>query len=121
MMISIAISIIGMVSISLTQHTYSWDLFHVVAKKNYIFREYSEVSVEFQLEDIFGNLLPLNFGNLLPLNLCQVYECGVHLLDAKDKDEICRFALTMADYTSCPLDRDELEARFQAKRAWFQA
>jgi hypothetical protein len=29
--------------------------------------------------------------------------------------------LTMADYTSCPLDRDELEARFQAKRAWLQA
>ena len=78
-----------------------------------MFREYSEVSVEFQLEDFNGNLLPLN--------LCQVFECGVRLLDAKDKDEICRSALTMADYTSCPLDRDELEARFQAKRAWLQA
>jgi len=85
----------------------------VVRYYDYMFREYSEVSVEFQLEDINGDLLPLN--------LCQVYECGVGLLDAKDKDEICRFALTMADYTSCPLDRDELEARFQAKRAWFQA
>jgi hypothetical protein len=85
----------------------------LVAKKNYMFREYSEVSVEFQLEDFKGNLLPLN--------LYQVYECGVRLLDAKDKDNICRFASTRANYTSCPLDRDELEARFQAKRAWFQA
>ena len=85
----------------------------LVVRYDYMFREYSEVSVEFQLEDFKGNLLPLN--------LYQVYECGVRLLDAKDKDNICRFASTRANYTSCPLDRDELEARFQAKRAWFQA
>jgi hypothetical protein len=39
------------------------------------------------------------------------------------KDEMHRFALTMPKkkmryiYTFCPLDRDELEAMFQAKRA----
>ncbi|KAG6738698.1 hypothetical protein POTOM_058320 [Populus tomentosa] len=82
----------------------------LVAKEKYMFSEYNEVSVEFQLEDIYGNLLPLN--------LCQVYECGVRLLDAKDKAEMHRFALTMQDYHRfCPLDRDELEAMFQAKRA----
>jgi energy-coupling factor transporter transmembrane protein EcfT len=32
-----------------------------------------------------------------------------------------RFALTMQDYYRfCPLDRDELEAMFQAKRARFE-
>ncbi|KAG6738713.1 hypothetical protein POTOM_058335 [Populus tomentosa] len=72
-----------------------------------MFREYSEVSVEFQLEDINGNVLPSN--------LCQVYECGVRLLDVKDKDETS-LSLTMADYRFCPLDRDVLEAMFQAKR-----
>nr|XP_034908309.1 disease resistance-like protein DSC1 [Populus alba] len=70
--------------------------------------EYSEVSVKFQLEDINGNLLPSN--------LCQVYECGVRLLDVKDKDETS-LCLTMPDYRFCPLDRDELEVMFQAKRA----
>jgi hypothetical protein len=84
----------------------------VVAKENYMFSEYSEVSVEFQLEDMNGNLLPLN--------LYQVYECGVRLLDVKEKDETL-LSLTMAAYRFCPLDRDVLEARFQAKRARFQA
>jgi len=39
----------------------------LVAKEKDMFSEYSEVSVEFQPEDIYGNLLPLN--------LCQVSEC----------------------------------------------
>nr|TKR84457.1 hypothetical protein D5086_0000257370 [Populus alba] len=72
-----------------------------------MFCEYSKVSVKFQLEDINGNLLPSN--------LCQLYECGVRLLDVKDKDETS-LCLTMADYRFCPLDRDVLEAMFQAKR-----
>ena len=84
----------------------------LVVKEKDMFSEYSEVSVEFQLEDMNGNLLPLN--------LYQVYECGVRLLDVKEKDETL-LSLTMAAYRFCPLDRDVLEARFQAKRARFQA
>ncbi|XP_034908347.2 disease resistance protein RPP2B-like [Populus alba] len=90
----------------------------LVVKEKDMFREYNEISVEFQLEDMNGNLLPLDF--------CQVNECEVRLLDAKDKDEIHRFALTMLKkkmrymYTFCPLDLDELEAMFQAKRARFE-
>ncbi|KAG6737784.1 hypothetical protein POTOM_059314 [Populus tomentosa] len=81
----------------------------LVAKKDYMFSEYSEVSVEFQLEDMNDNLLPLD--------LCQVIECGVRLLHANDEDEIHRFAMTMPGYYHFyPLDRDGLEATFQAKR-----
>ena len=62
-----------------------------------MFSEYSEVSVEFQPDDMNGNLLQLD--------LCQVHECGVRLLY---EDEIHRF-----DFMDC----DGLEAMFQAKRA----
>jgi hypothetical protein len=48
----------------------------LVAKEKNMFSIYSEVSVEFQLEDMDGNLLPLD--------LCQVVECGVRLLHAND-------------------------------------
>ncbi|KAJ6855347.1 disease resistance-like protein DSC1 isoform X1 [Populus alba x Populus x berolinensis] len=51
-----------------------------------LFCEYSKVLVEFQLEDMDGNVLPLD--------LCQVVECGVRLLHTYDR----------------------LEAMFQAKR-----
>jgi hypothetical protein len=61
----------------------------LVAKKEYMFSEYNEVSVEFQPKDMNDNLLPLD--------LCQVVECGVRLLHANDG----------------------LEALFQAKRARF--
>jgi len=82
----------------------------VVAKKDYMFSEYTEVSVEFQPE--------VMNGNLLPLDLCQVHECGVRLLY---KDGIHRFDLIMPGYFRFnPLDRDGLEAMFQAKRARFQ-
>jgi hypothetical protein len=82
----------------------------LVAKKDYMFSEYSEVSVEFQPEDINGNLLSLD--------LCQVHECGVRLLY---EDGIHRFDLIMQGYFCFyPLDRDVLEAMFQAKRARFQ-
>ena len=64
----------------------------LVANEQDMFSEYSEVSVEFQLEDMNGNLLPLD--------LCQVVECGVRLLHVNDEDG--------------------LEAMFQAKRARFQ-
>jgi hypothetical protein len=54
----------------------------------------------------------------LPLDLCQVHECGVRLLY---KDGIHRFDLIMPGYFRFnPLDRDGLEAMFQAKRARFQ-
>jgi hypothetical protein len=59
----------------------------LVAKKKDMFSEYSEVSVEFQPEDMNGNLLPFD--------CYQVVECGVRLLHANDG----------------------LEAMFQAKRA----
>jgi len=72
----------------------------LVAKEKDMFSEYSEISVEFQLEDMNGNLLPLD--------LCQVLECGVRLLY---EDEIRHFDL---------MDCDGLEAMFQAKRARFQ-
>ena len=49
----------------------------LVVKENDMFSKYSEVSVEFQLKDMNGILLALD--------LCQVHECGVRLLDAKDK------------------------------------
>ncbi|KAG6737785.1 hypothetical protein POTOM_059315 [Populus tomentosa] len=71
----------------------------LVAKEDCMFSEYSEVSVEFQLEDMNGNLLPLD--------LCQVHECGIRLLY---EDEI-----HCIDYYC-----DALEAMFQGKRAWFQ-
>ncbi|KAI9377505.1 hypothetical protein POPTR_019G070479v4 [Populus trichocarpa] len=81
----------------------------VVAKEDYMFNEYSEVSVEFQLEDINGNLLALD----------KVYECGVRLLY---EDGIHPFDLIMPGSSRFHhLDRDGLEARFQAKRARFQA
>jgi hypothetical protein len=48
----------------------------LVAKEKDMFSIYSEVSIEFQLEDMDGNLLPLD--------LCQVVECGVRLLHAND-------------------------------------
>jgi hypothetical protein len=83
----------------------------LVAKEKDMFSKYSEVSVEFQLEDMNDNLLPLD--------LCQVHECGVHLLY---KDGIHRFDFIMPGNSRFhPLDRDGLEARFQAKRARFQA
>ncbi|XP_061944613.1 disease resistance-like protein DSC1 [Populus nigra] len=68
----------------------------LVAKEDYMFSKYSEVSVEFQPEDMNGNLLPLEF--------CQVHECGLHLL-----------------YEDGIQDRDGLEAMFQAKRERFQS
>jgi hypothetical protein len=84
----------------------------LVAKENDMFSKYSEVSVEFQLEDMNGYLLPLD--------LCQVVECGVRLLHANDEDEIQRFHLIDSS-RFYPLDLDELEARFQAKRARLEA
>jgi len=82
----------------------------VVAKQDYMFSEYSEVSVEFQLE--------VMNGNLLPLNLCQVHECGVHLLY---EDGRHRFDLIRSGYFCFyPVNGDELEAMFPAKRARFQ-
>ncbi|XP_011014263.1 PREDICTED: inactive disease resistance protein RPS4-like [Populus euphratica] len=68
----------------------------LVAKEDYMFSEYSEVSVEFQLEDMNGNLLPLD--------LCQVNECEVRLL---------------YNYKIHCIDNycDALEAMFQATRA----
>ena len=79
----------------------------LVAKEKDTFRKYSEVSVEFQPEDMNGTLLLLDF--------CQVIECGVHLLHA---NEMHHFDFSMQD-DSCfhPQDRDELKAMFQAKRA----
>ena len=68
----------------------------LVAKEDYMFSKYSEVSVEFQPEDMNGNLLPLEF--------CQIHECGLHLL-----------------YEDGIQDRDGLEAMFQAKRERFQS
>jgi hypothetical protein len=83
----------------------------VVAKEDYMFSEYSEVSVEFQPEDMNGILLALD--------VCEVYECGVRLLY---EDGIHPFDLIMPGSSRFhPLDRDGLEARFQAKRARFQA
>jgi hypothetical protein len=83
----------------------------LVAKEKDMFSEYSEVSVEFQLEDMNNNLLPLD--------LCQVHECGVRLLY---EDGIHHFDLIMLGYSSFhPLDRDGLEAMFQAKRARSQS
>jgi len=83
----------------------------LVAKEKDMFSEYSEVSVEFQLEDMNSNLLPLD--------LCQVHECGVRLLY---EDGIHHFDLIMLGYSSFhPLDRDGLEAMFQAKRARSQS
>jgi hypothetical protein len=77
------------------------------AKKKDMFNEYNEVSVKFQLEDMNGNFLPLD--------LCQVLECGVRLLY---EDGIHQFDLIMPGFSRFhPLDRDGLEARFQAKRA----
>nr|TKR84459.1 hypothetical protein D5086_0000257390 [Populus alba] len=82
----------------------------VVAKEKDTFSEYSEVSIEFQLED--------KNGNLLPLDLCQVVECGVRLLHA---NEIYRFDFIMQRYYRFyPQDQDGLEAMFQAKRARLQ-
>jgi hypothetical protein len=91
---------VGMMRSTSIQHTFVGFDPCVVAKEDYMFSEYSEVSVEFQPEDINGNLLPLD--------LCQVHECGVRLLY---EDEIHRFDL---------MDCDGLEAMFQAKRARFQ-
>ncbi|KAG6737780.1 hypothetical protein POTOM_059310 [Populus tomentosa] len=71
----------------------------LVAKEDYIFSDYSKVLVEFQLEDMNGNLLPLD--------LCQVHECGVRLLYED--------GIHCIDYYC-----DPLEAMFQAKRARFQ-
>jgi len=83
----------------------------LVAKEKDMFSKYSEVSVEFQLEDINDNLLSLNH--------CQVNECGVRLLY---EDGIHPFDLIMPGSSRFhPLDRDGLEARFQAKRARFPA
>ena len=77
------------------------------AKKKDMFSEYNEVSVKFQLENMNGNFLPLD--------LCQVLECGVRLLY---EDGIHQFDLIMPGFSRFhPLDRDGLEARFQAKRA----
>jgi hypothetical protein len=69
-----------------------------------MFSEYSEVSVEFQLEDMNCNLLPLEF--------CQVHECGLHLLYEDGIQDYFHFY---------PLDEDGLEAMFQAKRRRFQS
>ncbi|KAH8480457.1 hypothetical protein H0E87_030646, partial [Populus deltoides] len=63
----------------------------LVANEQDMFNEYSEVSVEFQLEDMSGNLLPLD--------LCQVVECGVRLLHVNDEDVIYRFNVTMPGYS----------------------
>jgi hypothetical protein len=71
----------------------------LVAKEDYMFSEYSKVSVEFQLEDMNSNLLSLD--------LCQVHECGVRLLYEDD--------IHCIDYYC-----DALEARFQGKRARFK-
>jgi len=71
----------------------------LVVKENDMFSKYNEVSVEFQPEDMNGILLALD--------VCQVRECGVHLLY---EDEI-----HCIDYYC-----DALEARFQGKRARFQ-
>ena len=59
----------------------------LVAKEKDMFIKYSEVSVEFQPKDFYGNFFLLD--------CCQVVECGVRLLHANDG----------------------LEAMFQAKRA----
>ena len=75
----------------------------LVAKEDYMFSECSEVSVEFQPEDMNGNLLPLDF--------CQVHKCGLRLLDAKDKHgPVTRFQAKRARFQANI-------ARFQAKRA----
>jgi hypothetical protein len=77
-----------------------------------MFSQYSEVSVEFQLED--------KSGNLLPSNHCQVVECGVRPVY---QDEIHFFDLIMQEqdyHCTDPPDRDGLEAMFQAKRARFE-
>ena len=49
----------------------------LVVKENDMLSKYSEVSVEFQLEDMNGILLALD--------VCKVRASGVRLLDAKDK------------------------------------
>jgi len=81
----------------------------LVAKKDYMFSEYSKISVEFQLEDMNSNLLALEF--------CQVHECGLHLLY---KDGIHDLIMPDHRWFYCP-DRDVLEALFQSKRERFQS
>ena len=71
----------------------------LVVKENDMFSKYSEVSVEFQLEDMNGILLALD--------VCQVRECGVHLLYADEIHCINHFC-------------NALEARFRGNRARFQ-
>jgi len=78
-----------------------------VAKEKDMFSKYSEILVEFQLEDMNGILLPLD--------LCQVRECGVRLLDTKDKHGLkTRFQAKRARFHA-------QGARFKAKRARFHA
>jgi predicted RNA-binding protein len=82
----------------------------LVAIKDDMFNKYSEVSVEFQPEPIDGNHL-----TFYP---CKVRECGVRLLHAKGENEMQRLDLIMpSSFCFYPLDRNELEPRFQAKRA----
>jgi len=82
----------------------------LVTGKDYMFSKYSEVSVEFQPEDINSNILPLD--------ICQVVECGIRLLYV---NEINRFDLILTDYFRFyPQDRDGLEAIFHEKRARFK-
>ena len=73
----------------------------LVAKEKDMFSEYSEIAVEFQLEDMNGNLLPLD--------VCQVQECGVHLLDAEDKDAVTMAGVLLIDmnWKQCSKPRDQ--------------
>ena len=90
----------------------------LVAKEKDTFSKYSEVSVEFQPEDMNGTLLLLDS--------CQVVECGVHLLHANEMHRFDfsmqdRFDFSMQDDSRFhPPDRDELKAVFQAKRERLQ-
>jgi hypothetical protein len=82
----------------------------LVAKEDYMFSEYSDVLVKFQLQN--------RNDNILSLDICHVVKYGVRLMYA---NEMHHFDLIMQGYSSFyPLDPDRVEAMFQAKRARFQ-
>jgi hypothetical protein len=84
----------------------------LVAKEKDMFSNYSEVSVEFQPEDMNGNLLPLDF--------CQVHKCGLRLLDAKDKHGLeTRFLAKRARLKTNIARFQDKRARLRKKRTSF--
>ncbi|CAK7328812.1 unnamed protein product, partial [Dovyalis caffra] len=98
----------------------------LAAIKDDLFSEYTEVSIEFQPEDLDGNLLPLH--------CCQIVECGVRLLYAKDDIRRSDFMMpsfhlkSFLEWLNVPFtyalwarDQDSLESWFKAKRSLYEA